>query len=312
MRIAEAVGFDSLRNAGLGPRIQEATKTALELARDIFAEAEGREQPFLYHTPETWVRKWLPSNRFKLVRLPLNAVAMPCEPKVENLVLKKIHAREEKPIIVDYNRNQVGKSMHGFVPQVIVIDGKHRFKAASLRGETHIMAWVGEHALSTLHGFGSGGGPAPESTTPAPGAKLNARGSEQSAKLAQRIGTTYSGEGKKLKEMNVEDVDSAGTSEGATKGWDTRGRGRKSGELDKKSFQRLAQGMGYKNVERNVYHRDVPGNQSKRFVLGLGKDAAGRLGWTHYMEDKLGGGKVRPLGGGTTMDSFEHHIRNSR
>lgn len=307
MRIAEAVGFDSLRNAGLGPRVQEATKTALELARDIFAEAEGREQPFLYHTPETWVRKWLPSNRFKLVRLPLNAVAMPCEPKVENLVLKKIHAREEKPIIVDYNRNQVGKSMHGFVPQVIVIDGKHRFKAASLRGETHIMAWVGEHALSTLHGFGSGGGPAPESTTPAQGAKLNARGSEQSAKLSQRIGTTYSGEGKKLKEMNVEDVDSAGTSEGATKGWDTRGRGRSSDSAIAKDMGKMLRPYGFEPWTKDMFVRDAGNSMDSRSHI-ISHEGGGK--WSHSSQS-VRGGSEKEHGKGVGKESFSNYLKKT-
>lgn len=157
MKIAEAANFEKLRTDGLqSQRVSKEVKNALELARDIFAEAEEREQPFLFHTPESWARKWLPSKRFRLVRLPLNAAAMPCEPKVDNLVLKKIHAREEKPIIIDENRNQIGKSMHGFIPQVIVIDGKHRFKAASLRGETHIMAWVGEKAIEILGAHAGG------------------------------------------------------------------------------------------------------------------------------------------------------------
>lgn len=203
MKIAEAAGLASLRESGLRGRFRDEERTALELAKDIFAEAEEREQPFLYHTPETWTKKWLPSRRFKLVRLPLNAAAMPCEPKIDNLVLKKIHAMEQKPIIVDYNRNQVGKSMHGFVPQVIVIDGKHRFKAATLRGETHIMAWVGDVALPMIHAFGSGGGP--KEVDPAPGARLNAvgKGSMQEATLSKNIGNTYSGTAKKLKTLNV-------------------------------------------------------------------------------------------------------------
>ncbi len=204
MKLAEANTFARLREDGYTKRIPKEIKNALELAVDIFAEAEEREQPFLYHTPETWARKWLPSKKFRLMRLPLNAAAMPCEPKGDNLVLKKIHAMEAKPIVVDYNRNQVGKSFHGFVPQVIVIDGKHRFKAAALRGETHIMAWVGELAAESMQALG-GGGPAPEHTAPASGAKLVAQGSSrQETRLANRMGT-YA-EGKKLKTLNVKKI----------------------------------------------------------------------------------------------------------
>lgn len=207
MKIVEATGFARLREDGYRPKVSKATKVRIELAEDIFAEAEGRDQPFLYHTPLSWARKWLPSQTFRLMRLPLNAAAMPCEPKVDNLVLKKIHAMETKPIVVDYNRNQIGKAMHGFIPQVIVVDGKHRFKAAVLRGETHIMAWVGSLAVEQMHGMG-GGGPAPERTSPASGAKLVAEGSGQETRLTTRTGTYASG--KRLKEMNVEELKSYG------------------------------------------------------------------------------------------------------
>jgi hypothetical protein len=150
MRLQEAYDLSNLRTAGQQPVMREKFKTAKELSEEIFAEAEERGDPFLYMTPQSWSRKWLPSKKFHLVKLPLNACALPCQPKGRNLVLKKIHAREEKPIIVDYNVNQVGKAMHGFTPQVIVIDGKHRFSAATIRGESHINAWVGEAAIELI------------------------------------------------------------------------------------------------------------------------------------------------------------------
>ncbi len=181
--------------------------------------------------------------------MPLNAAALSCSPRTENLVLKKIYAKEDNPIIVDYNRNQVGRTLQGFTPQVVVIDGKHRFAAATLRGETHILAWVGEDAIEVIpslqaggpgsgrrpegvikapygdygriannrrpgespaqtlkrvkkemgedvDAFGGGGGPKPEATTGAPGARLVAdcgktmkSQSGQETRLANRPGT---------------------------------------------------------------------------------------------------------------------------
>jgi hypothetical protein len=203
MKMFEATQYFGLREEAFKTNVHNRTISAGELAEDIFAEAAQREQPFMHHSPETWRRKWLPSKKFHLMMIPLNAAALPCDPKGQNLVLKKIHAREEKPIIVDYNRNQVGASMNGFVPQVIVIDGKHRFKAAAYRGDTHIMAWVGEVAVETLQAFGGGGGggPAPERTTPASGASLVAKKtkvkaqSKQETRIGSRENTTYSAEG---------------------------------------------------------------------------------------------------------------------
>lgn len=149
MKLAEAQALADLRSAGQAARVVAKCKTAAEVTADIYAEAESRGEPFA-RTPESWTNHWLPSKKFHLVRMPLNAAAMPCQPKIGNLVLKKIHAREDTPIVVDYNQNQVGKAMHGFVPEVIVIDGKHRYQAAHLRGESHIMAYVGEEAMQAV------------------------------------------------------------------------------------------------------------------------------------------------------------------
>jgi hypothetical protein len=222
MKIAEAAKFAEL-TIFAEQIVPDRVKTALDLAREIFAEAEERKQPFLYLTAEKWTKRWLPSRKFHLMKLPLNAAALPCQPKGENLVLKKIYAREEKPIVVDYNKNQVGAAMHGFVPPIVVIDGKHRFKAATMRGDSHILAWVGEEAVQEMHAMGmnvncncgkkihaagggagggagagasggTGGGPAPERTTGAPGASLVAK----KKKLA--------GEGVKIYDMKVHKV----------------------------------------------------------------------------------------------------------
>jgi hypothetical protein len=186
MRVLEAAALVSLRES-YQPRTIDQKKTGRELAVELFAEAEAREEPFIYHTPETWRRKWLPSREFRLMRIPLNAAALPCEPKGRNLVLKKIHAREDGPILVEYNKNRIGGSIYGFTPEVIVIDGKHRYQAAVLRGDTHIMAFVGELAAEVMAVGSGGGGPAPERTTGAPGASLIARMKKVKAAGSKRL-----------------------------------------------------------------------------------------------------------------------------
>lgn len=209
MRIFEAAALADLRTAGQQSRTVAKCKTAKELTEEIFAEAKDRGEPFA-RTPESWSKHWLPSKKFHMVRLPLNAAALPCEPKVDNLVLKKIHAREDKPIVVDYNKNQIGQAMNGYIPENIVIDGKHRFKAAHLRGESHIMAYVGEEALELLPGMhaacsckvsaggggasgGTGGGPAPDRTVSAPGARLVAKAKRLDKMMVRRGDVNSSG-----------------------------------------------------------------------------------------------------------------------
>lgn len=204
MKLLEATGLATLREEGMRPKgLPTMLKSALELAKEIWAEARERGITTALggcSTPEQWQRRWLPSRRFHLIRMPLNAAALSCQPRTENLVLKKIYAKEDNPIVVDFNRNQVGRTLQGFTPQVVVIDGKHRFAAATLRGETHILAWVGEDAIEvipSLAAMGSGGGgPKPEATTGAPGARLVAdcgktmkSQSGQETRLANRPGT---------------------------------------------------------------------------------------------------------------------------
>src|SRR5208283_3999747 len=108
MRLLEATGLATLREEGMRPKcLPVALKSALELAKEIWAEARDRGITTALggcQTPEQWQRRWLPSRRFHLIRMPLNAAALSCQPRTENLVLKKIHAREDNPIVCDYNQ----------------------------------------------------------------------------------------------------------------------------------------------------------------------------------------------------------------
>ncbi len=200
MNMTEATSLAALNAAGQQSYHQDRTKTARQLAAEIWAESRARgNSGSLGHckTVEQWQKRYLPSKVFHLVRMPLNAAALTCSPREPNLVLKKIHAREDHGIVVDYNQSQMGKALNGFVPQVICIDGKHRYMAAALRGDSHIMAWVGETAIEmipSLQAMGSGGGPAPERTTGATGSSLVSSG---------KIKVGVRGEGAHLEKLDV-------------------------------------------------------------------------------------------------------------
>ena len=307
MRLLEANTLARLREEGLQEKVRKEVTTGLVLATEVLEEAKERDQPFLYHTPQSWARKWLPSKQFILARIPLNAAAMPCEPNVENLVLKKIHAREDKPIIVDYNKNQVGKSMHGYAPPVIVIDGKHRFKAAMLRGDSTIMAWVGIQAAVEIKAFsGGGGGLAPERTTPASGARLVAQGSSRQETMLQNRPGTFA-EGGKLEQLDATEVEAVGTSEGASKGWDTRGRGQNkhASALRQAGFKYRGKIRGlhtYSKIERNPRYPGAGfGKNMRHDVLvhpGTGK-------WIHessYNRTNMAKGRENGTGAGSLRD----------
>lgn len=131
-------------------------RTAAEVCADIYADAEQRGRPFRNITPEQWTRRWLGSRRFFLMRIPIHCAALPCEPRDREWMLSRIHAETSdgtnrpSPITVDINKNGVGRTPGGFAPPIIVIDGKHRFAAASIRGSSHIWAWVGELAAERI------------------------------------------------------------------------------------------------------------------------------------------------------------------
>lgn len=148
MNITQANDIANLRHRE--PEVKPKTATAQEVAEFVFAAADEKNNPFLYLMPEEWKQKWLPSKKFVLMNMPIACAALPTQPRDEEWVLTRIHAKATHPVVVDMNKNGVGKASVGFVPPVIVLDGKHRFKAAALRGDSHILAWVGEDAVKEI------------------------------------------------------------------------------------------------------------------------------------------------------------------
>lgn len=155
MNLEQAMGFSTLLYRGVEPP-PELVKSGVSLVERLFAEALERGRPFTKINTQQWQRRWMGSETFHLRRVYLNSVGMPCKPRDENHVLRQIHSgRQAEPILIDVNKRSVGTTSNGFKPKAIVLDGKHRFMAANLRGEESILAWVGEAALpfvKTLHG----------------------------------------------------------------------------------------------------------------------------------------------------------------
>lgn len=124
--------------------------SASQMAKQVFAMAEEKGTPFLHQTPQGWARKWLASPEFVLIDIPASAAAVPLTPKNPNQVLRNIRATADSkpPIVVDLNKRGIGSTPGGtFVPEVIVIDGKHRHTAAMMQGCGSVQAWVGVKAL---------------------------------------------------------------------------------------------------------------------------------------------------------------------
>lgn len=93
--------------------------------------------------------KWVDSNSFGLIEIPIDSVGIATE------VRPGIKSVTKAPIIVDNNINQVGRvrsvfGTHGVPPDVLVLDGKHRWSEAVERGENRIMAYVGNNARTKI------------------------------------------------------------------------------------------------------------------------------------------------------------------
>jgi len=150
MNIKQAVDLQALKNGNTTP-ISEKRLTRIQVARRVFKLAAAAGHPYKNISAEDWAKKWLPSEEFVLMSIETTRAARPCMPKNENLVLKNISAASnEEPIVVDTNKQRVGRSPIGYVPEVIVIDGKHRHMAAQMKGDVHITAWVGVKALAKV------------------------------------------------------------------------------------------------------------------------------------------------------------------
>lgn len=142
----------------LGSKAKHRSK--LQVARRVFELAANGGFPYMNSTPEKWADKWLSSDKFVLTEININAAASininvaasPHAPKNPNRVEHYMHCSVDSmdPILVDLNKRKQGMSYLGYVPEVIVLDGKHRKRSQIHAGRTKIWAWVGEKALKRM------------------------------------------------------------------------------------------------------------------------------------------------------------------
>lgn len=126
--------------------------SALQIAQRVFQLAAQAGHPFQGTTPKEWAKKWLASDEFVRTEIPAGRVALPTAPMNSNRVLQNLSAAADsmEPIVVDLNKQKIGRSPIGFVPPIIVVDGKHRHTARTMQGHSTIEAWVGLKAIDKL------------------------------------------------------------------------------------------------------------------------------------------------------------------
>ena len=157
MKLNDAVELTKFQ----GRSIDKNRLPAIEVAKRVFELSARYGEPYEKYTPDTWRDAWLESDRFILAEIGTEQVGVPFAKKISrDKVYKCISAAGDgdiEPIVVDINRQQIGRTPMGYVPKVIVVDGKHRHRAQVEMGKDKILAWVGERAMEELQRRQSGG-----------------------------------------------------------------------------------------------------------------------------------------------------------
>ena len=154
MNLEQAVALTNMRKQPMAILLEgQQTKTAKEMAELVFELSAAAGEPYQNATPGVWASRWLGSKKFVLVDIDPRQVAVPF---VNRISRSKVYATMQAsvsalpPIVVDVNVQQIGRTGTGFIPSLIVVDGKHRHRAQMLCGRERVSAWVGEKALSML------------------------------------------------------------------------------------------------------------------------------------------------------------------
>lgn len=137
-----------------GRAVDNNVLPALDVAKRVFEQSARYGEPYERHTPESWRDMWLASDKFVLAEIGIEQVGIPYAKKINPEKVRRCMSASAdgntEPIVVDLNRQQIGKTPLGYVPKVIVTDGKHRWKAQVEMGKDRILAWVGDKALAEL------------------------------------------------------------------------------------------------------------------------------------------------------------------
>jgi len=164
MKLVDAMTLDNLRSEST-PAVKKKNLSAQDMVREVFhiAKQEGRKIP---DTKKGWLSN-LTSKRFTLIEVFMNRVANPgpaLNPtRVFSLMAQAVSDRF--PVVIDVNKKQLGlvESLN-YTPRVVIVDGREKFAAANLRGESRMLAWVGDEVLDSVHACGVSCGCSPQAS----------------------------------------------------------------------------------------------------------------------------------------------------
>lgn len=162
MNLAEATTMSQL-SVPTPVKTVKDTLSSTQVAFRILARCEAGGYPYKHfpvnrHGAKAWAKKFLTSKEFQLMRINLNAAASPHQPRdpkrvkfYKNILASKMGKPPDfDPIVVDVNRRREGRTHLGYIPDVIVTDGKHRKASMLAAGINHYWAWVGKKAIKKM------------------------------------------------------------------------------------------------------------------------------------------------------------------
>lgn len=147
MRLEQAIAISNMVRSAVAKRVA-GERNRLEVARQA-TTSNG----YIGVTPEVWAETWLPSTTFALMEISPSDVAVPFANRIDSTKVQyamNASAENVEPIIIDVNVHGIGQTKSGFVPRVIVVEGKNRHRAQVLQGKDAILAWVGNLAASSF------------------------------------------------------------------------------------------------------------------------------------------------------------------
>src|SRR6266404_1156126 len=120
MNLQQAVDLAMLREP---PKVvvKPKTRSALQVAKRVHQLAAQGGFPYTGRTVEQWARKFMSSPEFILMEIDINAAASPHKPRNPSRVMyyMKCSVESLEPIVVDLNKNKSGKTLLGYIPEVI-------------------------------------------------------------------------------------------------------------------------------------------------------------------------------------------------
>ena len=159
MKLEEMFEFETLRGSNNTKPISRIFTQVVGVKEliDMAFQTASNEGRVINASKHGWKKENLQSKKFTLVRAQVNKIAdpqRPVEPNVVNTIVASLN-NGYSPIIVDGNKHGRGTLAHlSFTPKAIVVDGREKFAAVRQRGESSVLAWVGDDILDYVQANG--------------------------------------------------------------------------------------------------------------------------------------------------------------